>query len=413
MTGKHRNQESRLSYLLEHFPAVAIIGARQVGKTTLARQVKPDWEYFDLENPQHYQRIAHDPNFFFKQYPHHMIIDEAQLMPELFNVLRGVIDEERQLKGRFILTGSSSPELLTQISESLAGRISTLELGTLKANEVYQAPLSPWYQLFESKINKGSIQSLVKTKPPLTNQQLTQHWLEGGYPEPVLADNRQLYDQWMSDYQFSYINRDIARLFPKLNKIAYQRFLSMLSKLSGTIINKSQLARDIEVDEKTIRDYLTIADGTFIWRILHSYENKTQKPLVKMPKGYIRDSGLLNYLLRIHDINDLYEDPRVGNLFEAFVIEEIVKGLQAKGILNWQAYYYRTRNGSEIDLILEGYFGVMPIEIKYNARVDMKKLTALKNFVKDNNLPFGMLINQGDRIEWLCEEVIQIPIEWL
>lgn len=413
MIGKTRNAASRLKYLLNHFPIVAIIGPRQVGKTTLAKQVVPSWEYFDLEKPEDYELIAHDPTFFFKRHPRHIIVDEAQLMPALFNVLRGVIDERRGEKGRFILTGSSSLELLTHISETLAGRITTIELGTLKANEFYQVPLSPLYELFENKLTREGIDQLSQIKQPLQNTQLTHHWLQGGYPEPVLADDRKFYDQWMADYRLNYVNRDVGKLFPKLNKVAYQRFLSILSKLSGTIINKSQLARDIEVDEKTVREYLSIAEGTFLWRMLYSYENNIKKALVKMPKGYIRDSGLLNYLLRIHDLNDLYENPQVGNLFESFVIEELIKGLEDKGIVNWQACYYRTRNGAEIDLILEGFFGIVPIEIKYNSMVQMKQLMALRAFVKEHELPFGIVMNQGNRIQWLCEELVQIPIGWI
>lgn len=413
MTGQNRNSIPHLQYLLAHFPAVAIIGPRQAGKTTIANQIAPTWQYIDLERPADYQLVSHDPDFFFSTHPRHLIIDEAQLLPPVFNVLRGVIDSARSETGRFILTGSSSPELLTQISESLAGRIATVELGTLKANEFYQVPLSPLYDIFQNKITRQEIDALMALQPPLQNSQLTAHWLQGGYPEPIFAHDRRFYDQWMADYRLSYVNRDIARLFPRLNKAAYQRFLMVLSKLSGTIINKSQLARDIEVDEKTVREYLSIAEGTFLWRTLQSYENNVKKSITKMPKGYLRDSGLLNYLLRIHDLDELYQHPQVGNLFEAFVIEEILKGLEAKGIVNWQPYYYRTRNGAEIDLVLEGFFGTVPIEIKYGSTVQMKQLTALRHFVQEHKLPFGILINQSDRMQWICEEIVQIPLGWV
>lgn len=413
MTEINRNSAAHIRYLLSRFPVVALIGARQCGKTTLVKELLPDWEYFDLEQPDHYQLISHDPAFFFKQYPRQLIIDEAQLLPAAFNVLRGVIDEHRQEVGRFILTGSSSPELLEQISESLAGRIATIELGTLKANEIYQVPLSPFYDLFESPLSRSRIESLRQSSQPLQNLQMVQHWLRGGYPEPVLAQDQRFYDQWMTEYRMNYVNRDLAKLFPRLNKIAYQRFISVLSQLSGTIINKSQLARDIEVDEKTIREYLRIAEGTFLWRQLPSYENHPMKSVVKMPKGYIRDSGLLNYLLRIHDLPQLYEHLKVGNLFESFVIEEILKGLASKGIVNFQAAYYRTRSGVEIDLILEGYFGVLPIEIKYGSTVNLKQLSSLRSFVQEKKLPFGVLINQSDRLIWLCEEIVQIPVGWI
>ena len=147
--------------------------------------------------------------------------------------------------------------------------------------------------------------------------------------------------------------------------------------------------------------------------MLYSYENIVKKSIIKMPKGYVRDSGLLNYLLRIHDVNELYEQPQVGNLFESFVIEEIIKGLTSKGIVNWQAYYYRTRNGAEIDLILEGFFGTIPIEIKYGSTVQMKQLMALQEFVREHHLPFGIVINQSERFKWLCEEIVQIPVGWI
>lgn len=410
-----RNITEHCRYLLKHFPIMAILGPRQVGKTMLAKQLAPDWHYVDLENPDDYQRIANDTTLFFKQYPRQVIIDEAQFMPLLFNTLRGVVDNTRQEVGRFILTGSSSPDLLKHVSESLAGRIAIIELSTLKANEFYQKPLSPFYSLFEEEnITVKKIEQLKDYhQKPLDNAQLIAHWLQGGYPEPVLAHDKKFYDQWMTAYRASYVNRDVGLLFPKLNKIAYQRFLTILSRLSGTIINKSELGRNIEVDEKTVKDYLSIAEGTFLWRMLHSYENKVTKSIVKMPKGYFRDSGLLNYLLRIHSLEDLYNHPQVGRLFEAFVIEEIIKGLDAKGIVNYQPYYYRTRNGAEIDLILEGFFGTIPIEIKYGTTVQIKKLTALRTFVKEHNLPFGILLNQSENFEWVTKEVIQIPLGWL
>lgn len=409
-----RNMLKHCRYLLENFPAIAILGPRQVGKTMLAKQLGASWEYFDLESPDNYHRIALDPVLFFKQYNEQVIIDEAQFLPSLFNTLRGVIDADRQKKGRFILTGSSSPELLKQVSESLAGRIAIVELGTLKANEFYQAPLSPLYALFEDKLTQKSIEAFRKTvTQPLQNNQLVNHWLQGGYPEPVLAKNKKFYDQWMEAYRNSYVNRDIGLLFPRLNKVAYQRFLTILSRLSGTIINKSHLARDIEVDERTVRDYLTIVEGTFLWRTLRSYENNVKKSIVKMPKGYICDSGLLNYFLRIHDLNDLYHYPQVGCLFEAFVIDEIVKGLNAQGVINYQTNYYRTRNGAEIDLILEGYFGVVPIEIKYSTTVQLKQLLSMQNFMSEHDLSLGIIINQGERLEWITESIIQIPVGWL
>ena len=217
----------------------------------------------------------------------------------------------------------------------------------------------------------------------------------------------------MENYYQTYINRDVAKLFPRLNKINYQRFISMLAHLSGTIINKAEFARNLEVSQPMISQYLHIADKTFIWRQLSCFEKNTTKSIVKMPKGLMRDSGLRNYLQQIHSSENLFNNPLVGNSFETFVIEEIIKGLQATNITHWNSHYYRTRNGAEIDLILEGNFGQLPIEIKYSVHTPIKQLRTLEQYVEEHNLPFGIVVNQADQVAWLTKNILQLPITWL
>jgi predicted AAA+ superfamily ATPase len=404
-----RNIAPYLRMLMEHFPVVAIIGARQVGKTTLAKSEYPEFMYVDLERPSDFDRIQRDTEFFFKQHPAHIIFDEAQLCPQLFSVLRGVIDEARDLKGRFIITGSSSPELLSNISESLAGRIAIIELGTLKANEFYGQPLSDFYSLFKSELRKETI---MIDSPSIGFHPMQQMWFQGGYPEPIHANNEVFYQEWMRNYEATYINRDIAKLYPKLDKIAYRRFITMLAELSSKILNKSDIARSVGVSEPTIADYIEIAAGTFLWRTLPSFERNVVKRIVKMPRGHIRDAGLLHHLLHIHSLTQLQSHIIAGFSFEAFVIEEILKGLQDARI-EANAYYYRTYAGAEIDLILEGSFGLLPIEIKYGSTVLGRKLRALTEFIEEHSLPFGIVINQAEKIEWLTERILQVPVGYL
>ena len=367
------------------FPVLLILGARQVGKTVLAKTLKPDWKYFDLENPADFDRISYDPILFFEQHPNNIIIDEAQSLPVLFNVLRGVIDSKRQMRGRYIITGSSSLALLEQSADSLAGRVAILEIGSCKMNEFCNLNLSPFYQLFEQPLSATRV---PVGSAPVSLDTIQTVWLKGGYPEPLLHENNYFYQQWMANYHNSYIYRDIATLFPSLNKLAYRRFLTMMSQLSATIINKSNVARSIEVSQKTITDYLGILHNTYLWQMLPSYEKNVTKAIVKMPKGYLRDTGLLHYLLNIQEHDVLYSHPIVGQSFESFVIEEIVKGLQATMVTNWQSHYYRTRKGAEINLILEGPFGVLPIEIKHSSYTPMRDLRTLREFVKTQQLPF-------------------------
>jgi len=183
----------------------------------------------------------------------------------------------------------------------------------------------------------------------------------------------------------------------------------MLSSLSGTIINRSDLGRSLNTSEVTVKDYLDISHGSYIWRNILSYEKITGKSIVKMPKGIFRDTGLLHFLQKIRHIDQLMIYPQVGSNFEAFVIEEIIKGLEATMTRGWEYFYYRTRNGAEVDLVIEGDFGTLPIEIKFGINTDRNRLTSLKKFVAENGLPLGIVINNSEEVAMLADRIIQIP----
>jgi len=409
MAGVRRNLENKIEKLLGFFPAVIILGVRQCGKTTLSKDIRPGWKYFDLEKGSDFDRISHDTDFFFKENSQGVIIDEAQQYPELFGELRGVIDADRSQKGRFILTGSSSFELIKKFSESLAGRVGIVELGTLKLNEFLENPLSPFYKIFEKPLSTESLDYLKGLQPGIFHEQLMDFFFLGGYPEPTLSGNLEFYNNWMENYFQTYIQRDIRRLFPKLDIIKYRRLITMLSSLSGNIINRADVGRSLDVSGVTVRDYLDIAHGSYLWRNVYSYERSVGKSVIKMPRGIFRDSGFSHYLQRIRDREQLAAYPRVGASFEAFIMEEIIKGLQATMVTGWNPYYYRTKNGSEVDLVLEGDFGVLPIEIKYGLKTNSNQLTGLRKFVADNKLPFGIVINNSHEVAMLTSNIIQIP----
>lgn len=406
----YRNLSNKVNWLLTQFPAVVILGARQTGKTTLARQLGLDWTYLDMENPDDADKVLRDPVFYFRQQEANVIIDEAQESPELLRVLRGVIDEQRNRRGRFILTGSSSPDLKQEISESLAGRVALVELGTLKANEYYERPLSTFYEIFSSPLEKDH---LPLGPAPISNQEMQKIWLLGGYPEPLARSDPDFHSIWMENYRDTYIHRDIANHFPRMNRLNYRRFLTILAKLSGNIINKSELARALEVSQPTVTEYIDIAAGTFLWRNLLSYENSSLKSLVKMPKGYIRDPGILHYLLNVTTLEQLYESPWMGSSFEGFVIEELSKGLNSTRLTNWDLAYYRTRAGAEVDIILKGPFGILPIEVKFGTAVRQRDLRSLSAFIEEQQLPFGLVINQSEFAEWVAPKIFQLPVGWL
>jgi uncharacterized protein len=414
----------KINQLLGYFPAVVILGARQAGKTTLAKALRPEWRYLDLDNPADLSQLMNqDPVFYLNHYSQDLIIDEAQSYPEIFNILRGVIDSNRTQKGRFILTGSSSPELLKELSNSLAGRVAIVNLETCSAAELCNVPRPTFYEGLISAsldsisaLNMEFLKDFLKKEKKsgnLSKENVYESWLKGGYPEPVLSKDSQFFDFWMAEYQKTYLFRDVAKLFPRLNQQAYQRFLSILARLSGTILNKSDLSRSIEVSLPTITDYLQIAEGTFLWRSIQSFDRHPLRQVVKMPKGHFRDSGLLNYLLHIRSMDDLLNHPQVGHLFESFVIESMMKHLEASPLTNLKTYYYRTKHGAEVDLILEGSFGLLPIEIKLGEVVPAKQIVTLRNFISENGCALGLVINQGKEVKPLSENILQVPVSYI
>lgn len=413
MTYKTRFLAKKIKSFLELFPVIAVIGSRQCGKSTLVQSVAPDWKYYDLERPDDYQLITSDPLGFFSRQKNKIIIDEAQQFPKLFQVLRGIIDQDRNTTGRFILTGSSSPEIIKGLSESLAGRIATIELWPFKMAEFYDQPEPNIYNLL---IDDGiTLNQLSTLKTDITLSQMYDHWLFGGYPEPrIKAQTSSVFHGiWMEEYFSNYIRRDIQQLFPRINTHNFRLFIQSLVFASGKMINQSTLARALEVSSVTTKEYLEILHGTFIWRNLRSFEKNTLKKVQKMPKGFFRDQGILHYLLKLDDIDRLLIHPEAGASFESFIIEEIIRGFQCTFKTGIDYNFYRTRDQSEIDLIVDGPFGIIPIEVKLGTRVKSQMLTPLKNFLKNTDARFGILVNNSERIELLSDNIIQIPAIYL
>jgi hypothetical protein len=410
---KTRYLEQKINTLLKMFPVVAVIGSRQCGKSTLVQMVRPDWKYYDLERPDDYQLITSDPMGFFSRQVDQTIIDEAQQFPNLFSILRSVIDQNRKATGRFLLTGSSSPDIIKNISESLAGRIATVELWPFKVSEFHDRPLSPIYSILSE--HRPDPNHLLSIDTKVTISQMYEHWLLGGYPEPRIKGRElpEFYGLWMDEYFSDYIRRDIQRLFPRINTHNFRLFIQTLSFQSGTIINQSHIARALDVSSVTAKQYLEILHHTFIWRNLRSYEKNTLKQVQKMPKGFFRDSGILHHLLKMNDLDQMLIHPQAGSSFESFVIEEIIRGFQCTLKSGIEFHFYRTKDKSEIDLIVDAPFGIIPVEVKLGHKINKRMLTALKNFIQETKAKIGLLINNSTKIEMLTDNIIQLPACYL
>lgn len=395
-----------LQELLGLFPCVALLGVRQCGKTTLLRELPPDWRLFDMEKLADHEAIARDPDLFLRLNPNHVAIDESQLLPTLFPALRVAIDNDRESRGRFVITGSSSPELLSAISESLAGRVAIIDMGPFSLAEAYELPPSP---VLAMVAGRAAANDLANVPARLSLGQVTDYWLHGGYPEPWIKNSQRFRKLWLQNYLQTYLDRDLPRLFPGLDRQKFRLFVQMLAQLSGSIINYSDVARALGVSQPTARDYFHIAHGSFIWRHLPAYEKNAAKRVVKHPKGYLRDSGLLHFLLHLQDRDDLMAHPRMGASWEGMVIENLVRGLAAAGV-DFNAFHYRSGGGAEIDLVLEGEFGLLPVEIKHTQHVDARSLRALRDFVAERGCRYGIVINNDERPRLLDDKLIGIPL---
>ena len=313
-----RHYTKLLHEYLEYFPCVVILGPRQSGKTTLLKELPPDWKRFDVEKRSDYTIISQDPDLFFRVNPYNVAIDEAQFLPSIFPALRVAIDSNREKTGRFVITGSSSPDLVKSISESLAGRVGFIEMSPFLITEALALPQSRFFRI----ISEGRDAVKLLGELPVASElaDIHDYWFRGAYPEPWIKNSTRFQNVWMENYIQSYLNSDILRLFPNLNKEKYQIFLGILSDLSGTVINYSEVARTLEISVPTVKEYFGIAHGSFLWRCIPAYEKNAMKRIVKHPKGYIRDSGLLTHLLHIRDVNHLLSHPNFQEKFFFLVL---------------------------------------------------------------------------------------------
>lgn len=411
MQGMKRSFRQLLREYLELFPAVALVGVRQCGKTTLAKTLTPDWKLFDLEKSDDMALISADPDLFFKLNSRRIIIDEAQIFPALFPALRVTIDEHRDQRGRFVITGSSSPELQNNIAESLAGRIGIIELSPLMWSEIHGSGLSALVNGLAQRIVDPEFY-LTSSRPRSTLDDTLDYWFRGGYPEPWLSMSERFRETWFDQYQQTYLQRDVARLYPGLDQIRFRQFVRLLGGLSGRTINYADISRAIGVSQPTAKDYLEIAHGTFLWRTLPAFSRNVTKRVVKHPRGHLRDSGLVHHLLRIPDTSALLVHPQCGSSWQSMVTEEILRQFACLG-KSVDAFHYRTGAGAEVDLVLEGDFGLVPFEMKFARRIDARDLRPIRDFMREFNCPVGFVIHAGEEPRRLDHQLVGLPFHWL
>jgi hypothetical protein len=368
-----------LERMLQRFPVVGIIGARQVGKTTLARafaaRARGKTIYYDLEDPEDLARLG-DPMLALKQHEGLVIIDEIQLLPGLFPVLR-VLADRRGRPARFLVLGSASPTMLRQSSETLAGRIGYRQLNGFTLAEVGPGE---HYRL----------------------------WVRGGFPRSYLARTLQESDQWRREFIRTFLERDLPQLGINIHGTTLHRFWSMLAHYHGQVWNSSEFARSFGVADTTVRKYLDILTSAMVVRQLPPWHENISKRQVKSPKVYLLDSGLLHTLLNQRTRHDLEGHPKLGASWEGFVLEQIINHLQAQ---SEECYFWSTYAGAELDLLVVR--GRRRIGFEVKRTVSPKITPSMQQALNDLKLQRIEVIHAGDDTFPLSPNILAVSVDRL
>lgn len=380
-----RRYRDALRRLLRRFPVVTVLGPRQCGKTTFIRQALPDWTYLDLERPSDVAPLAADPEARLGQLRGRVIFDEAQRLPDLFPVLRGVVDRERSRKGRFVLLGSASPALVRHISESLAGRTAFLDLPPFRWDEM------------AARRGTGGLSTL---------------WFRGGFPVAFLERDDRARHDWFEGYTRTFVERDLAALGIDVSASQMRRLWAMLAHANGGVWNASQLAASLGVSYHTVNRYVDILEQTFLIRKLQPYSANIRKRLVKSPKVYFRDTGLLHYFLGVLTLQALETHPARGSSWEAFVIDQMVSAFE-RAVPASRAFFWRTAQGNEVDLLVETGPRLVPFEIKLHSAPRAEDARGLQRCMMDLGLQRGYVVYPGRESYSLGGGVTALPAERL
>lgn len=390
-----RTLSQKLVTLAKKFPVVSVTGPRQSGKTTLTRMVFEDYDYVSLEDPHEREFAQSDPKGFLRRFADGVILDEIQRSPDLLSHLQGIVDSNSS-PGKFILTGSQQFHLMERMGQTLAGRTAIVYLLPFSLDELMsEKPSDPW---------KIDILPDKRRKPPFKLEDILYRGLY-----PPIHDKKLEAQDWLSAYYRTYVERDVRDIANIGNLETFQRFVRLCAGRSGQILNHSSLAADCGISHTTARHWLSILQAGFIIHLLPPHHENFSKRIIKSPKLYFLDPGLLCYLLRIREPEDIPTHAMKGAIFETFVITEIYKAFAHRGETP-PFYFWRDRTGHEVDIVMDTGKNLIPVEVKSGETIDHSFLDGLKYFIS-LGIPAskaGVLIHGGEA-RYQRENVIVRP----
>jgi len=380
-----RTLSDKLLALARQFPVVSVTGPRQSGKTTLTRMVFRDYDYISLEDPDEREFAHGDPKGFLKRFTDGVILDEIQRAPALLSYIQGIVDSDRS-PGRFVLTGSQQLRVMEKVSQTLAGRTAIVILLPFSLYELLGEPSSdPW-----------KIDTLPdkRKKPPFTLEKIL---YQGLYPR--IHDKKLDAQDWLSAYYRTYVERDVRDIANIGNLETFQRFVRLCAGRTGQLLNHSSLASDCGISHTTARHWISILEAGFIIHLLPPHHANFSKRVIKSPKLYFLDTGLLCYLLRIREPDDILVHAMKGAIFETFVVSELYKAFAHRGEMP-PLYFWRDRTGHEVDIVVDTGKKLVPIEIKSGETIVSSLLDGLRYFVSLGSpaSKTGVLIHGGEAL---------------
>lgn len=402
-----RQIQPLLRSLIKQFPAVLVTGPRQVGKSTLLKQLGEEYQYVTFDDPILLAQACNDPSLFMLNHQGKLILDEVRYAPELFSSLKLGIDKQK-ISGLYLLSGSQAFHLMQNVTESLAGRIAVLKLQGFSLREIQQLDFySPFIPTKNYIIEREKQQQTVENIWQIIHQ---------GYM-PRLYEQETNWEIYYASYVSTYIERDVRALSNVSDVTDFTRFMVAIAARSGELLNYSNVAQEVGVSVDTIKRWTTILETSGIIYLLKPYSHNHLKRAIKTPKVYMLDTGLMAWLTKWLTPETISQGAKSGQFFETFVVSEIIKSFYNNGI-EPPIYFYRDTNQKEIDLLIEYDRTLYPIEIKTSASPD-KKMAKAFSILKDNlpqeeiRIATGVIINQYLKRMWLAEDLVALPVSMI